>query len=234
MPRKYPQKTKLKTVTPAQVKKALQKAIAPAVEIITDKGIMDPNLPSPEILDRLATALSDPLDQRKDEELAQELGITTTQISDLRRDPRFMEPVNRAFQQNFRASSSTVLKSLMAKAQGGDARAIQLTLQSMGLVDSGGTKILIGGGVAGSGGDNPFSQLSDDELEREIHRLLSETSPPDVTYRDGRVVPIEAGYTVLENADGDDSGSLGRSYLSGEETEVGGAASGEAAPHGPE
>jgi hypothetical protein len=87
-----------------------------------------------------------------------------------------------------------------------------LTLQAFTGELGDGVKVNVLNVGGNTGGDEVISKLSDEELDREIHRLLMDTTPDELSCQGGRLVPsFEAAYEEVENeasetVDGGDGG----------------------------
>jgi len=146
---------------------------------------------SPErVRQRFLRIWSDPLDLREECEIADELGVEASELVKLRMDPSFYEPAWKMFQQAFPASLIPLKKRLTKQAiVHGSVSASRLLLEVIGMIEGKNkTQINVNVGT----GDAVAANLSDPELDSEIHRLLIEVGPADVSYRDGQAYPIIA------------------------------------------
>ena len=164
----------------------------------------------------LAEALSDPLDYRDDKELSKDLGIPSMQIRQLKHSAEFMEPVRLAFRRKLSSVEIDVIKDILVQSKGGSLGASRTFLELSGAL-SGKTTVILSGGSP-SGQSDWVSQLSDEEMDREIHRLLLDTNPDDVVSDRGKVIPVD--YDVLGEDDDVDTTRVGRDNNESEEGEA--------------
>jgi hypothetical protein len=150
---------------------------------------------------QLAEALSNPMDLRSPEELTQDYGVSMAEYRALQNDPNFIEPITSKFYRSLSGAQVFVLRKLLRQVEEGNVAAARLTLQAFTGELGDGVKVNVlnvGGSV---GGDEVISKLSDEELDREIHRLLMDTTPDELSCQGGRLVPsFEAAYEEVTNA----------------------------------
>jgi hypothetical protein len=142
-------------------------------------------------------AFSNPLDLRLDEELAEEFGVDIVVIQRFRMDPIFMDPVNVTFHQALQHVKPTLFKTLIRDVIHGGRNKMasaKLLLQSMGAIGGDGTTVNVN--LNGAAKDE-MSSLTSAEVDSEIHRLLMETSPIDVLFKENKVVVAE--YEAIED-----------------------------------
>lgn len=188
-----------------------------------------PALPEEEKLDRIATALADPLDARSDEELCALYEYDSNRLKKLKKDPHFYEPILQNFRRNLSLSQMEIFKTLMRQSKNGVVSASRLLLQAHGIIDApGSAKVNILNLNQGGNGHDDCAGLSNEELDRQIHHLLMDTSPPDVIFSGGSVLEVQ----VVEEVHVKSRNLLGRDLSQIPECEPVPVAVGEAAPDG--
>lgn len=185
---------------------------------------LDSLLPQDYDLKALADAIADPMDFRSAKQLSVDLHIPEARIKQLQNDPEFMTPVGMKFNRALTHTRVLVLKDILSRVQEGNMGAAKLALQALGMVSTPGergiTLNLPGGGVQDS-----FTKLTDEELDREITRLLMETCPDELIVSGGNIIP--ANYEEVGNAPWGDQPKTRRDELPAEEGEVSSTPSGE-------
>jgi hypothetical protein len=141
-------------------------------------------------LELLASALSSPLDLRNEEQLSLDTGIPISTIRSLQVNPQFMEPVALQFHRNLEHMKVFVLKKVFQAVETGDMQAARLALKSLGIIGENDNPLSSSSSGAVSSSDSDLPKMNDEELEREIHRLLIATSPDDVVYDYGTLSPV--------------------------------------------
>mgnify|MGYP001436799197 FL=1 len=175
----------------------------------------------------LAQAVGNPLDFRTDEEMAAAFGYSDSQYQVIRRSKAFNHLVEETFRESLPGVKVDIFKRLARLAtQNSSIPASRLVLQWLGEIDSPGTVKVLGGGTGGSS-DNTISQLSPEELDKTIVRLLRDTNPEDVSLEGWKVTPVgnvriyqaEADFEVLGDDDGGppSADTSGRTEFSGQE-----------------
>ena len=168
----------------------------------------------------MAHAVGNPLDFRTDQEIAAAFGYSDSQYLVIRRSKAFNGLVEEVFREALPGVKVDIFKRLARLAtQNSSIPASRLVLQWLGEIDSPGTVKILGGGAVGSG-DSTIPQMSPEELDAVIVRLLRDTHPEDVSLEGWRVSPVgnvriyqaEADFEVLDNPDTD-----GRAESFGEE-----------------
>ena len=75
------------------------------------------------------------------------------------------------------------------------------------MLEGQGTKINIMN--VGTAGGSPAVDFTDEELDLEIHRLITETMPEDVEYVDKKIVPIEVEVLGVKDEPGKTAQGIG-------------------------
>ena len=169
----------------------------PATSLLPEEAVME-----------LAKALASPQDVRSDEELSVDLGIPLSHITKLKSTPTFFEPVLSNFKRNLQTIAPDIIKGLYRQFKGGSGPASKLLLEATGLISGAGAKVQVNVGT-GSTVDDAIAKMSDDDLDREAHRLLMETYPDDVVYSGGKVSPAEVVDVEVEEVTGSESVPVG-------------------------
>jgi hypothetical protein len=141
--------------------------------------------------------LTDPMDVSTDEEISENLGVTVSQIRKWRTDPSFIQVANVRFRENLASNTILVFKNLSHSAiVRNSISAARILLEIGGILKgTGGTTVQITG--ASPQGEATVD-LSDEDLEAEIARLIADTEPVDVSFQQGKVTPVEASFEVVE------------------------------------
>jgi len=184
------QKSKIPKSTPDTLKEIPIQSIPVSLVSLEDKANI------------LAQYLADPRELRTDEELSQDLDIPLSDIKKLKASPKFIEPVNQAFRRNLQIIGPEIIRKIFRQALDGSVQSQKLLLEASRWIESGGSKVQVNiGGV--SVGTDQVSSLSDEDLDREINRLLMETYPEDNIYSNGKVLPSssEEIAEVIEDAE---------------------------------
>jgi hypothetical protein len=161
-----------------------------------------------------------------------DLEVSLKDIRKLKQDPLFIEPVNQAFKRNLQSIGPEILRKMFRQAMEGSTQSQKSLLEASGWISGPGGKTVINVGGVDVRRDE-VSQLSDSDLDREIHRLLMETYPEDCIISEGTVVPLsENAVEILTGGIDVRCDDAGRNNGEGEEGEVVQAASGEAEEDG--
>lgn len=147
----------------------------------------------------LQQALSNPLDLRTDEELSVELDLTPQQIRQLKSNPAFMDTVNKTFMASLPHVQVDLLKGLIRDATSGSKTSLvssKVILEALGLVGTKNNTLILNNN--GGGQKSHAAKLSDLELDAEIHRLLMETTPEDISFQDGNFIEVSPALTENE------------------------------------
>jgi len=175
-------------------------------------------------LELLAEALANPLDIRNEDELSLDTGLPITTIRSLQVNPQFMEPVSIRFHQSMENMKIFVLKKVFQAVQRNDMVAARLALRSLGVIGEGDTGVRQSS-LPGESVDQDLYDLSDDALDKEIHRLLLATAPDDMVIDYGEINPVyPEGIHVPEHTEHTHDTPY---YLEGEEAEVSETSEGE-------
>lgn len=146
----------------------------------------------------LRDAIADPLDTRSPEEIGSSLGLTLKQVRAIVQGKKFSQDTLQAFKENLPASAPMIFKSLMKQAQSGSTSASKIYLEAVGfLKGDGGNHLHLHNHSSTSSGFD-YSSLTDEELDKDIARLLSEISPGDLKVTGGQVLPAE--YEIMSEA----------------------------------
>jgi hypothetical protein len=198
-------------------------------KVITDTSypVSSPEL-NEEKVNKLAMCLSNPREVRSDQELAIDLDIQLKDIRKLKADPQFIEPVNQAFRRHLQSIGPEIIRRVFRQAMEGSSPSQKLLLEASGWISGPGGKTVVNvGGVSVQKDD--ISNMSDVDLDREIHRLMMETYPEDCILSEGKVVPIDSSSVeVLDVGSYDVGGNDGEN----QEREIVQASTGEAEEDG--
>lgn len=177
---------------------------------IKPPGAKDPVVDIETAREKFLELWSDPLDLRTEEEIAEELSVHPAQLKKWRSDPAFYEPATEKFQKAFRGSVIPILKNLFRQVEKHKSLgATKVLLQLLGMLEGQGTKInIMNVGTAG-GGNSPAVDFTDEELDLEIHRLVTETMPEDVEYVNRKIVPLEVEVLGVKDEPGKTAQGIG-------------------------
>lgn len=178
-------------------------------------------------LQELAKAISDPLDFRGDEELSEELGFSQKELIELYSDRSFMDTVLTSFQRNLKNMAPFIVKTIMAQAKGGSVGAAKLLLQAAGIASGDSPTVQVNVGSGDQGVRDALATLSEDDLDREIQRLLEDTQASDVSRQGNRVLPVDMIEAEVLDGDDDAAYGSGRDHPSAEEREASQVSTGE-------
>jgi hypothetical protein len=128
--------------------------------------------------DEFVRIWSDPTDGRTESEVAKALGVETALVRSWRSDPLLMASVEQQFRSALRGDAVSLWRSLRRSAEAGSLGASRLLLETMGVIEGKGGGAFGAPGAA-QGGPTAGSELNDQELDREIQRLLLDTGAPD-------------------------------------------------------
>lgn len=177
---------------------------------IKPPGVKDPVVDIETAREKFLELWSDPLDLRTEEEIAVELHVHPMQLKKWRSDPAFYEPATERFQKAFRGSVIPILKNLFRQVEKHKSLgATKVLLQLLGMLEGQGTKINIMQVGTGGSGSSPAVDFTDEELDLEIHRLITEAMPEDVVYVEGKVIPLEVEVLGVKDDTGKTAQGIG-------------------------
>jgi hypothetical protein len=139
----------------------------------------------------------DPIDVRDEQDIAKELGVSPAQLVEWRIKPEFYEPAAAELNRASKGALVLLHKHMMKNAlEHGSQRAIDTLLEMHGVTQGKGSRVnilnLASGATGQVGGGSDFiAKLTDEELDIEISRLLSDTSEADVKFFKSKVVPVQ-------------------------------------------
>jgi hypothetical protein len=144
-------------------------------------------LTRPQRLEHLRNALSDPMDIRDPIEIGEDLGFTAKEIRVICRGKKFSKQVLDEFKEQMGMSAPIIFKHLIRQAKGGSTSATKLYLESMGFLKGSDTNIHFH--AAESSANVRYDRMTDEELDKDITRLLREITPEELITAGSSIEP---------------------------------------------
>lgn len=150
--------------------------------------------------DALAEALANPMDLRTPEELSEDYGVGLPELRSLQADPRWMAPVTAKFQRALGGVQVLILKKILRQVDDGNMSAARLALQALSGDLGNGVKVNVLN-VGATRIDDALGKMGDEELDREIRRLLKQVDPDDLVMKGEEVFPVGEVEVVADESD---------------------------------